>query len=322
MSTPITGLHHVTALAGPPQRNVDFHVGTLGLRLVKRTVNFDAPDVYHLYYGDRVGTPGSILTIFPFPMAAAGKFGVGESIATAFAVPTGAIDAWMDRFADLAVDFDVPTERFGQRVLAFRDADGMPFELIETVGLTAESNEDERVWTDGPVDAESAIRRFHGVTLLVDRPAETARILTDVLGYEERGTEDRRTRFTVAGEGAVHIDLLIPDQITTRGRSGHGTTHHIAFRTPDDETQATVREQLMSLGLGVTTVQDRNYFRSIYFREPSGVLFEVATDPPGFLIDEDLSALGTALKLPPQYESRRAHLEASLPALTNPVVAA
>ncbi|MEL6444366.1 MAG: VOC family protein, partial [Bacteroidota bacterium] len=207
-------------------------------------------------------------------------------------------------------------------VLAFRDADGMPFELIETVGLTAESNETERVWTDGPIDAESAIRRFHSATLLVDRPTETARILTDVFGYEEGATEGRRTRFTVAGEGAVHIDLLTPDQITTRGRSGHGTTHHVAFRTPDDETQATVREQLMSLGLGVTTVQDRNYFRSIYFREPSGVLFEVATDPPGFLIDEDLSTLGTALKLPPQYESRRTHLEASLPALRDPVVAA
>ncbi|MEM9997895.1 MAG: ring-cleaving dioxygenase [Bacteroidota bacterium] len=315
MSTPILGLHHVTALAGPPQRNVDFHVGTLGLRLVKRTVNFDAPEVYHLYYGDRVGSPGSILTFFPFPMAAAGSFGVGETIATAFAVPPRAIDGWMAHFADLAVDFDAPMERFGQRVLAFRDADGMPFELLETPGLTSEPGDAERVWTDGPVDAEAAIRRFHSVTLLVDRPTDTARILTDVFGYEEGATEDRRTRFSVAGEGAVHIDLLAPAQVTPRGRSGHGTTHHIAFRTPDDETQATVREQLMSLGLGVTTVQDRNYFRSIYFREPSGVLFEVATDPPGFLIDEDLETLGSALKLPPQYEPRRAQLEASLPAL-------
>ena len=305
------GLHHVTAISGAPQPNVDFYAGVLGLRMVKKTVNFDDPGTYHLYYGDALGTPGSLVTFFPWANAAPGRRGPGETAATAYAVPAGSLDSWMERFADRAVDVDAPAERFGQRVLALRDPDGMVIELVEAADVEAQQ---EDAW-QSPV-GDAAPVRFHSVTLCTHRPDATARVLTDLLGYEEGASDAGRTRLTNPN-GPGHVDLACAG-VDGPARSGRGTVHHVAFRVPTDEAQREVREALAAAGLQVTGVRDRQYFRSIYFREPGGVLFEVATDPPGFTADEPLESLGEALKLPPQYEELRPRLDAVLPALTVP----
>ena len=304
------GLHHVTAISGAPQLNVDFYAGLLGLRLVKKTVNFDDPGTYHLYYGDALGSPGSLVTFFPWANAAPGRRGPGETAATAYAVPLGALGGWMERLAGTAVDFDAPAERFGQRTLALRDPDGMVIELVEDGDVQAQQED----WT-GPA-GEAAPVRFHSVTLCTRHPDATARVLTDLLGYQEGQSDGGRTRY-VNPEGAGFVDLSCGG-VGERGRSGKGTVHHVAFRVPTDEAQREIRESLSAAGLQVTGVRDRQYFRSVYFREPGGVLFEVATDPPGFTADEPLATLGMALKLPPQYEELRPRLEATLPALTVP----
>ncbi len=306
MSDRIPGLHHVTAIAGPPQRNVDFYVGLLGLRLVKKTVNFDDPGTYHLYYGDEAGRPGTILTFFPWAHAVPGKAGSGMTSETAFSIPADTLDAWKQRLAAAGHAFDAPTERFGERVLAFRDPDGLPLAFV--AHLVAQ----------GAVDGE-AIRSFHSVTLRLAAPAQTARLLTDLFGYEAAGEEDGRLRFHAPGQAPGNIIDLVASE--ARGRPGAGTVHHIAFRAHDEAEQLAWREKVRSFGLFVTEVKDRNYFRSIYFREPGGVLFEIATDPPGFTADEPADALGTHLKLPPWLEPRRAQLEAQLPPLRIPEMA-
>jgi glyoxalase family protein len=304
------GLHHVTAISGAAQANVDFYAGLLGLRMVKKTVNFDDPGTYHLYYGDALGSPGSLLTFFPWANAAPGRRGPGETAATAYAVPAGSLDGWMERLADRAADFDAPAERFGQRVLTLRDPDGMVVELVEDDALSPQ----EEDWTSPAGDLAPV--RFHSVTLCTHRPDATARVLTDLLGYEEDASDDGRSRFANPnGSGLVDLSC---EGIGERGRSGKGTVHHVAFRVPTDEAQREVREALSAAGLQVTGVRDRQYFRSIYFREPGGVLFEVATDPPGFTTDEPLDSLGEALRLPPQYEELRPRLEQTLPTLTVP----
>ncbi len=296
--TPITGLHHVTAISGPPQPNVDFYIRDLGQRLVKKTVNFDAPDVWHLYYGDQEASPGSILTFFPFVGARRGHAGPGMASAFAYAVAPGALDGFAQRLKGTR------SERFGTEVLTLSDPDGLAVEMV------------------ADPEAMEQPGAFHSATLTLRDPEPTARLLADGFGYAETGSErdgaGERLRMTLPGDGPGRvIDLWRPD---APGRSipGAGTIHHIAFRARDDAHQDALRERLMGLGMEVTPRTDRQYFNAIYFREPGGVLFEVATDPPGFAIDEALEALGTALKLPPQYEPRRAAIEDALPPFKGP----
>jgi len=303
--THIPGIHHVTAISGPPQPNVDFYTGTLGQRLVKKTVNFDDPGTYHLYYGDRVGSPGTILTFFPFADAGPGRAGPGMASAYAYGVPKGQFDAWMLRLAEQAVDFEGPTERFGARVITLRDPDGAPVELIETAREAG---------------ADETLNGFHSVTLWLRDLAPTAHLLTEVFGYEDQGSEtvDGVERLRLAAPGGARgsvIDLMRSDAPSI-GRPGAGTIHHVAFRAEDDATQLAWREALASAGHDVTPVIDRQYFNAIYFREPGGVLFEIATDPPGFAVDEPVETLGRDLKLPAQYEGMRDRIERVLPPLT------
>ena len=304
MSDRTDGIHHVTAISGDPQGTVDFYTGVLGLRLVKKTVNFDDPSTYHLYFGDETGSPGTVLTFFPFGGAGRGRVGTGQASATAFSIPEGSVEFWIDRLEELGVDRDEPVERFGETVLPLRDGDGQPLELVESVSQV-------HPWADGPVPAEHGIRGFHGVTLLSARPDATGDVL-DHLGYRREAGEGEYTRYRAVGDRAAVVDVRAPGD-TISGRQGAGTVHHVAFRAPDDDSQFAHRDRLIEAGLHVTGQKDRQYFRSIYFREPGGVLFEVATDGPGFARDEDVADLGTDLKLPPWLEEDRESLEERLP---------
>jgi len=305
------GIHHVTAIAGPAQRNLDFYAGTLGLRLVKRTVNFDDPGTYHLYYGDETGQPGSVLTFFPWAHAASGRLGVGETEETMFRVPESAIGFWTHRFIEKGVDHEAPTKRFGESVLTFKDPDGMRFSLVGVPGLEGEAS-----WTHPNIPAESAIRGFHGVRLLLGEAGPTGAILSDVFGFAEAERDGASVRFIAPGEGMGRIvDIHEAGQFLPV-RMGAGSVHHIAFRAADDEAQASMVERLAERhGIRTTEQKDRNYFRSVYFREPGGVLFEIATDEPGFAVDEPKDALGGSLKLPPELEPHRARIEQALPEL-------
>jgi glyoxalase family protein len=302
MTRSIQGIHHVTAISGPAQENVDFYTKTLKQRLVKKTVNFDDPGTYHLYYGDHTGSPGTILTFFPFADAGPGRAGPGMASAYSYAVARAGFDALMEKLALDAVDFDGPVERFGQRVITLRDPDGAPVELIET----------DR-------DSAEALDGFHSVTLWEADIAPTARLLTDVFGYEEVGHEDvdgtERLRLKTPGEARGTVIDVMRSDAASIGRSGAGTIHHVAFRAADDADQLEWREAVAGAGHSVTPVIDRQYFNAIYFREPGGVLFEIATDPPGFAVDEDVDHLGEALKLPEKYEAHRDRIEAILPPL-------
>ncbi|CTQ34431.1 ring-cleaving dioxygenase [Jannaschia rubra] len=302
--TAIPGLHHVTAISGPPQANLDFWVGTLGQRFIKRTVNFDDPGTYHLYYGDPDAAPGSIMTFFPFVDAGPGRAGPGMASAVAYAVPD--LDARMMALAGAAVDFEGPFERFGERAIALRDPDGLRVELIE-----------------GGARDEG----FHSVTLWLDDVEPTARVL-EAMGYTREaeeapatggtgGTETRvRYRSTDPERGSA-VDLMTSDAASI-GRPGAGTIHHVAFRARNAEEHRAWRERLATAGMEVTPVIDRQYFDAIYFRTPGGVLFEIATDPPGFAVDEDAAHLGEALKLPAQYEPHRDRIERVLPLIRVP----
>lgn len=300
--TTIPGLHHVTAISGPPQENLDFFTGTLKQRLVKTTVNFDAPETYHLYYGNQTAQPGTILTFFPFVDAGPGRPGPGMASAYAYAVPKGGFDGWMERLGDEAVDFDGPYERFGARVLTLRDPDGALVELVET----------DRV-------SDEALDGFHSVTLWLRDLAPTARLLTEAFGYVDGGSETtggiERLRLVAPGgaRGAV-VDLIRSDARAV-ARPGAGTIHHVAFRARTDAEQVGWQQRLAEFGHRTTPVIDRQYFNAIYFREPGGVLFEIATDQPGFTADEPLETLGQALKLPAQHEPLRSQLTRVLPPL-------
>lgn len=315
MSSPVTGLHHVTAITGPAQQTVDVFSGLLGLRLVKRTVNFDDPGTYHLYYADGEARPGSVMTFFPWGDGAMpGRIGAPQAVATAYAAPVGAADLWLDRLAShgpLAnVEFDAPGERFGETLLTLRAPDGLVVEIIETPEASG-------AWADGPIPPEAALGTFHSVTLRTGRPEATMRVLSDALGYAEHAEADGRVRFVNAqAEHARFIDVI--REPGEAGRMGTGTVHHVAFRVPSDEAELEVRESLLALGMQATPQIDRQYFHSVYAREPGGVLFEIATDPPGFDADEPADALGQALMLPPQYEPQRAAIEARLPSLSVP----
>ncbi len=304
MTRTIPGLHHVTAICGPPQANVDFYAGLLRQRLVKKTVNFDAPDTYHLYYGDRAGSPGTILTFFPFANAGPGRAGAGMAGAVAYAVPKDGLDAWIDRLAGLAVDFDMPGARFDERMIALQDPDGLRIELIETASATPGNSAAD----GGPAD-----HGFHSVTLWLRDPEPTARLLTELFGYQHAGEEadgdGHRHRLAAPGHGRGSVIDLRRSDAPSIGRQGAGAIHHVAFRAENDTVQREWQERVAAYGLDVTPVIDRQYFNAIYFREPGGVLFEIATDPPGFAVDENEAELGQHLMLPPQYERRRADIE-------------
>ncbi len=313
MSIPVHGIHHVTAIAGDPQANVDFYTGVLGLRLVKVTVNYDDPHTYHLYYGDDVGHPGSILTFFPWPGAPRGRTGTGQVTVTAFAIPDGSLGYWADRLKTHEVEFAGPSHRFDEEVIALRDPDGLQLELV-----TGRSGPDANPRPGGALPGKYAIDRFRGVTMAVEGYERTAALLTATLGVREVGAVGNRFRYTV-GEGVAQgfVDLLcLPSG--PRGRVAVGAVHHIAWRTPDDEAQRAWRAEIARLGYNVTPILDRSYFHSIYFREPGGVLFEIATDLPGFAVDEPPDQLGRRLALPPWLESARGELAKELPALRGP----
>jgi glyoxalase family protein len=309
MNHPIAGIHHVTAIARDPQANADFYTGVLGLRLVKRTVNFDDPGTYHLYYGDEVGRPGTLLTFFPWPLARLGRSGAGQATVTAFSVPEGSLGYWTERLARLGVDFEAPRPRFDEEVLSLRDPDGLALELVARAG-------DERApWTGGEIPERSAVRGFYNVTLAEWNPAVTSEVLTGAMGFRLVGEEGDRLRFASGAGGAgARLDVLAAPS-AARGVISAGTVHHVAFRAADDAEQLAWLETLAERGLHVTPVQERQYFRSIYFREPGGVLFEIATDGPGFAIDEPVASLGTDLKLPPWLEASRERIAAVLPPL-------
>ncbi len=303
------GLHHVTAICGRAERNLDFYMRVLGLRLVKRTVNFEDPGTYHLYYGDEVGHPGTILTFFPWEYAASGRAGIGQAEQT-FRVPTSAIGYWAHRFVERGIVHEQPTKRFGETTLPFADPDGLRLALIGVPGAEAEP-----AWSAGDIPREHAIRGFHGVTLMLDEGARTAAILTGVFGFAEIGREGSVQRLRAKdGPGGI-VDLHEAGGFLT-GAMGRGAVHHIAFRAADDEVQTEMARKVReNHGVETTERKDRNYFHSIYFREPGGVLFEIATDQPGFTVDEPARRLGHDLKLPRFLEPRRREIEAVLPQL-------
>jgi glyoxalase family protein len=305
----LLGMHHVTAIAGDPQQNIDFYRGILGLRLVKVTVNFDDPEAYHLYYGDGVGHPGTILTFFAWPNAALGVVGAGQTGATTFTIASDAVEYWAERLAERGITAS-RHQRFGETVLAFQDHDGLALELATSPMATERPG-----WTGSDIPAEHVIRGLHGVTLHEARIATTAEMLTRRLGFQLIGEEDGTQRYAVAqGAPGAIVDL---HQASGRGLVAVGTVHHVAWRAADSAAQLQWREQLIAARQSVTPVLDRQYFHSIYFREPGGVLFEIATDPPGFTIDEPVAELGTHLKLPPWLEEQRPILRDALAPLRN-----
>jgi glyoxalase family protein len=313
MDKSVLGLHHVTAIVGDPQQNVDFYAGVLGLRLVKQTVNFDDPETYHLYYGDELGHPGTIITFFPWPDAPKGRRGTGQIAAIAFSIPAIAIPYWIERLTKRGVTLEGPLTRFDEQMLSFADPHGLSLELVAPHEADRRSG-----WKDGPIPAENAIRGVYGITLAERQREQTEQMLTRVLGFRHLREEANRSRFEV-GEGGpgTFVDVQeLPQQ--GRGSIAVGSVHHVAWRTPTDEQQVQWRQLLSEQRRDVTPIIDREYFHSIYFHEPGGALFEIATDPPGFTVDEAVEQLGTHLKLPPWLEKKRAMLEQSLPTLVVP----
>jgi glyoxalase family protein len=307
----VQGIHHITAVAGDPQANVNFYHHVLGQRLVKRTVNFDDPSTYHFYFADEIGTPGTVLTFFPWRHMSRGHRGNGEVAATAYSIHPSSISYWRRRLADHGLAVGESQTRFGVEVLSFQDPDGMIIELVTHEGQATFSH-----WQEGPIPAEHALRGFFGATLWVAETVGMAALLTGSLGFTFTGKEGSRSRFLAASEDVgVTIDLLERPGLPF-GRFGAGSVHHIAFRTVDDEEQEEYLQALRQDGYHVSPVMDRQYFHSIYFRSPGGVLFEIATDAPGFLYDEDVTELGTHLKLPPWLESQRTEIESRLPSFT------
>ena len=306
----ILGLHHVTATVADAQDDLDFCLETLGLRLVKKTVNFDNHNVYHFYYGDERGTPGTIWTTFPYKgwNVPAGETGAGQVVATTFSVPAESIGFWQARLERLGVETVEGRARFKDEVVAFRDSSGLTFEMVA-------SDDDRESW-QSTISEESAIKGLHSVTLVVRAPQATVDLMTAVLGFSVADEMEGRIRMAVNGTGAGHLVDIVYDDRATQAKNGIGTVHHVAMAIATDEEQLAVRADLVRRGLQVTDVRDRQYFKSIYFREPGGVLFEVATTGPGFLIDEDLRNLGRDLKLPPWEEPHRQEIENRLPQIT------
>ena len=308
----VPGIHHVTCITGDVQRNVDFYVGVLGLRFIKKTVNFDVPDTYHLYYADYVGTPGSAMTFFGWPHLPWGRQGAGQIREVSFAIPASALDFWSSRLRELGVEA-TRTRRFDTDVIAFADPDQMRLELVGDA-----SDERWQPWPEGPVAPEHQIRSFHSVTLLERDADRTAAFLEGTMGFRAAGEDAGRMRFLTGPGGATAILEIVADPTAPPGEEAVGTVHHVAWRAADDAHQLEWRQRVVEAGRQVTPVIDRKYFHSIYFREPGGVLFEIATDGPGFTVDEPADQLGSSLQLPPQYEDRRDNLTFNLPPLTIP----
>jgi len=304
------GIHHITAIAGEPKRHLAFYRDLLGLRLVKRTVNFDDPSTWHLYYGDETGSPGTALTFFVWNQLPSGRHGAGEAQEIAFAVPAAALAFWRKRLVDKGIAHSDSAPRFAEQVIAFDDPDDHKLELV---GTKAAGN--IAGWDNGDVPPGHAIRGFHGVTLEVANPANTGRVLTDVFGFAAEGIETNRHRFRSGDDpvGSV-VDLRVTPG-AANARQGAGSVHHVAFRATGDAQEMEFRERAIELGLRPTDQVPRHYFRSVYFREPNGILFEIATDDPGFTVDEPKEKLGKQLVLPPWYEQHRTQIAAALPAL-------
>ena len=313
MTPSVHGLHHVTCIAGDAQENLDFYVSLLGMRLVKRSVNQDDPGTYHLFYADRVGNPGTDFTFFPWPNMEPGRPGIGLTIETSFAVPSGSLSYWQERLGQYGVDYGSSQQRFGETTLAFQDPHGLQIALVET--------DDERQfvpWENSPVPPECQLRGMHAVRLWERQLGPTETVLTELMGFAHIGTEDGWQRYGV--EGGVSGTLIevreLPDE--RRGQWGTGSVHHVAWRVKDSDEQMALRERLIRGGLRPTPQIDRFWFKSVYYKEPGGVLFELATDGPGFDRDEDMEHLGEQLILPPWLEPNRGEIEAALPSLAMP----
>ena len=315
MAATIPGIHHVTCITGDVQKCVDFYVEVLGLRFVKKSINQDLPDTYHIYFGDRLGSPGTAMTFFGWPTWPAQRAGSGQVTTVGFAVPERSLDYWTKRLSSMGRQA-TRSRRFGADVISLADADGIELELV------GESKDDGWVpWKEGPVPVEHAIRGFHSVTMTVAEAAETVELLTRTMSFAESAREGRRTRFETAGGGPDAILDVIESPDAPAGEESIGTVHHVAWRSPDDGAQVAWRERLLDAGRNVTSVIDRWYFKSIYFREPGGVLFEIATDSPGFTVDEPAGKLGTTLSLPPWFQVRRDRLDDILPPIVVPTTA-
>jgi glyoxalase family protein len=304
MENRILGLHHITAIAGDAKRNFDFYTRILGLRFIKKTVNFDDPHTYHFYFGDKQGSAGTILTFFPWGNEIQqGRRGSGMATEIGYSVPEGSIGFWIKRFEENNVIYNKPAEKFGEKYLTFLDPDGLKLELTEV------KTDSRQAWESDEVSAAVATRGFHHITLTLKDKEPTAYILTNIFGYQLIKTEGNRYRYaTDSVADAAIVDIVeIPSE--NRGFNANGTVHHVAFRVKDDVALMEFRDKIVKLGLSITPQIDRNYFHSLYFREPGGVLFELATENPGFTVDEPLAELGQNLKLPAQYESQRAEIE-------------
>ncbi len=299
----VKGLHHVTAIAGDAQRNLNFYKDVLGLRFVKKTVNFDDPGTYHFYFGDEYGTPGSILTFFPWQNIGRGLKGTGEATEIMFSVPKGSLNFWKNRFEEKNVSYNNPSLRFEETYLVFEDPDGLKLELVEN------DNDSRKPWITGDIDESKAIRGFYGTTLSLREFKKTAKIFTSILGYKHHKTKVNRHRYVSENiDTAAVIDIIhLPNE--GRGQGGSGTVHHIAFSVKNTKTQLHFKKKIEEYGLSITPQIDRDYFKSLYFREPGGVLFEIATEDPGFTVDEELEYLGRDLKLPEQHEHMRSVLK-------------
>lgn len=303
------GIHHITAMAGDAQRNVDFYVKTLGMRLVKKSVNQDDPGTYHLFYGNAVGSPGSGLTFFPWPMARQGKPGLGEAVKVALAVPPDSINFWAEHFGKEDIDFEGPYDTFGQQAIGFKDPDRLQLELVfdEQAGELPG-------WNSSTVAAEYSIRGFWGTTLRLKETTPTAEVLKDVFGFQEGGTAGKARRYTT--DAPIGGSVIIEEGEEKPSANGRGNIHHVAYRAKDEGEQLAMRKKVMEMGLMPSEVIDRHWFRSVYFQSPGGVLFEIATDGPGYAVDEDADKLGRKLILPPWLENRREMIRKRLPELT------
>jgi len=311
MNNNIQGIHHITAIAGNAQRNYDFYTKVLGLRMVKKTVNFDDPGTYHFYFGNENGTPGTILTFFPWQGIQQGRPGTGMATEIGYSVPEGSLEFWKDRFTQFNVQHGITAERLGELYLPFQDPDGLQLNLI-----VPKKNDNRQAWETAEVKAQNATKGFHSITLTLKSIKGTADILTEVFGYTLLEQEGKRYRYITTNiENAAIVDLIeAPEE--ERGIVAGGTNHHVAFRVANDDVLMTYREKILQRGINITPKINRDYFFSLYFREPGGVLFELATDNPGFTVDEPLDKLGTSLKLPVQYQPMRAEIEKALPELS------
>jgi len=310
MENRILGLHHITAIADNAKRNLDFYTQVLGVRLVKKTVNFDDPGTYHFYFGNEEGTPGTILTFFPWEGIGRGTNGSGLATHIGYSVPKGSLGFWKNRLQQFNIQVE-EGEIFGEKLIAFKDPDGLQLQFIES-----SAPDDRKVWTTDDIKDENALKGFHNITLTLKKADPTIKVLTDIFGYDLQKQEGERYRLaTDAIETANLVDIIENDK-TPAGRNAAGTNHHVAFRVKDDNVLMEFREKVMSAGLSITPKIDRDYFYSLYFREPGGVLFEIATDNPGFTVDEPLNELGRNLKLPKQHEALREKIEGVLPKLS------